>query len=64
MRELGATGAVAHVVPSGADGAVDGDDVVVADGYFRKSKVCIGGIPICGKDTFVQVGFAVLAEVV
>ena len=64
MRELGATGAVACVVPSGADSVVDGDDVVVADGYFRKSEVCIGGVPTCGKDTFVQVGFAVLAKVV
>ena len=63
--EVGVTGAaVACVVPGGADGVVDGDDVVVADGYLCESKVCISGVPTCGEETFVEVGFATLSNVV
>ena len=64
MHELGTTGSVACVIPVGDDGAVDGNDIVEANGHLREAGVSRRSVPTRIKCAFVKERFSVLIDVV
>ena len=54
MCELGTAGSVACVIPVGADGAVDGNDILEADGHLCEAGVSGCSVPARIKCAFVK----------
>ena len=64
MRDLGSAGTIARVDPGGADGVVDGNDVVEADKHFSKAEVSFCGVPALGEEALVEGVYACWSEMV